>query len=457
MTSDSGRIHYIDDVRMNAFTPNTSSLAHTDNTSVNDSRARNVSAGVENVTHIARMTQEEYSALVNHVSGEYVDLLTPSVVFLSTVAVVGVPGNSLVLLVYLTKLKLTSTKFLIIVMAVFDLLINLVVIPLQLFEIYHQFRYPADPWCGVVKYLTTFVTGVGAYLLLVVAVVRYRKICASFGTQVGVRHAKLITLALIVFSLLGSVPEAILYGQTTTFGRQCDVTQEYKDTSLPSVMFAVRLTVAASLAVALVCLYILIGVKAFHHSTVHGISSTEMSSAAKTKNSLSSSRPETEVESGQNVNVGKDNDSSGSCDHVKDYGDNASKGNETESRSKESESSPNQFCCRCLSDVIASIYSKRRSSTTSTTKRRGMGRTTVTLCVITAVFVLTYIPQLCVLVLFHAGSLDMETLGAAEISVLYFVVHLTFINSATNPIFYSIWDRNFRQKCKQLFTFRNHV
>ena len=101
----------------------------------------------------------------------------------------------------------------------------------------------------------------------------------------------------------------------------------------------------------------------------------------------------------------------------------------------------NNFKNRVRSLSVWTVQSNGRSS-------RGMGRTTKVLFIISLIYILTYLPLLvmqCVKAVFPEGFSDLGTFGMA---LYYLMVNSPYLGCAANPLIYSLCDPNFRSECR---------
>ena len=100
-----------------------------------------------------------------------------TVVMLMVFCVIGVFGNAVILLVYGRLVKLTTTQFLIFVIAIFDFTTALVAVPIVIG--YKMFWFDIDHiyYCKLMLGTVRLCIIPGAFLILIITVVRYCHIC----------------------------------------------------------------------------------------------------------------------------------------------------------------------------------------------------------------------------------------------------------------------------------------
>ncbi|XP_055897715.1 uncharacterized protein LOC106067079 isoform X3 [Biomphalaria glabrata] len=108
---------------------------------------------------------QEYLAALQHEST--LDFI-PALVFLSLLIVVGIAGNTLVLVVYKTKMTRTL-RVLIIHLAFFDLLADILVIPGEIYDMFHVWNFKLPTVCKIRRfYSATFIIS-SALVLVAIA------------------------------------------------------------------------------------------------------------------------------------------------------------------------------------------------------------------------------------------------------------------------------------------------
>ncbi|BFZ11023.1 hypothetical protein BsWGS_14061 [Bradybaena similaris] len=199
--------------------------------------------------------------------------MIPAIVMMGIFAVTGLIGNTLVLIVYSKKFTLSPTKVLIMTIATFDLVANVGAIPSEANIMFDSWNFSNIGSCKSKVLLGSFSTLGGAMSLLLVAIVRYRKVCRPHEWQVTIRQAVIASVAVAVVAFIFSIPYVIIYGIKSkdtpclyVNGSECFADDHYFHTIWPlmnNIFFVLLYIVFSS---SLVWLYVLIGVTAWKHS-----------------------------------------------------------------------------------------------------------------------------------------------------------------------------------------------
>ncbi|XP_070187823.1 uncharacterized protein [Littorina saxatilis] len=135
--------------------------------------------------------------------------------------ITGIIGNVVVCIVYYKKIRYGSVRYYILVMGVVDLLTCVVVMPM---EFVFQLRYDLDYSeleCKAVMFVKAGVVGFSGYLLIVVAIDRYRKVCKPTKKQFNEKKAFGVCAFL---TILTSVPTMFFTGRNTVHFEGTNVT-----------------------------------------------------------------------------------------------------------------------------------------------------------------------------------------------------------------------------------------
>lgn len=129
---------------------------------------------------------------------------------------VGVVGNALVLFTYLKKFKTYSEgRFLIPVLAVVDTIATILNCSYHINDTILMLKFNDDIECKMTWFLGSITTLTSAFVLLLIAIDRYLKICKPFGGQLTIRRKKMAICACVVISLILSVPSIMFRGTAT--------------------------------------------------------------------------------------------------------------------------------------------------------------------------------------------------------------------------------------------------
>ncbi|KAK3583183.1 hypothetical protein CHS0354_025702 [Potamilus streckersoni] len=161
---------------------------------------------------------------LDELNDEEIYRLVPLLVYLILISIIGIGGNGLVCYIYKTKYRLSNSQSFILCLSAIDLFACFVVVPLEFFTILRQFHFEAIWACKLSRFSNTFVTMSSSFLLLAIAVDRYRKVCKSFGWQISSNAARALCVASILAGLAVSWPALILYGKKSFLVQEFNIT-----------------------------------------------------------------------------------------------------------------------------------------------------------------------------------------------------------------------------------------
>ena len=191
--------------------------------------------------------------------------LLPTSVFLILCIVVGVVGNSLVIAIYSLKLRGAKERYFIPYLALVDLL---AVCETAGFNVSYNFRtvnYDNKElcrWSWFFGYLTSVMS---IFILLVIAIQRYLKICKPFAKQMTLKWKRVAMLCTFIGAVVITAPIPVTYGLDPVYSERFNVTGSacrrltQENRSLSLVHAIICNVIVAGVVWALIILYTLIG------------------------------------------------------------------------------------------------------------------------------------------------------------------------------------------------------
>lgn len=159
-----------------------------------------------------------------------------AVVLISVIILPGILGNSLVMAIFYREFKRSSYRTFVLWLAMLDLAGCLLVMPYLLVNIITPVSMDNEIVCKVGRFLSYVIMMTSHFILVVIAVDRYRKICAPHSLQIAQSQTSRFCLGMLIFSVVISIPAVILYGNSTLdIGIQglkatrCFTADQYKD------------------------------------------------------------------------------------------------------------------------------------------------------------------------------------------------------------------------------------
>jgi len=161
-------------------------------------------------------------------------------VYLSVLTILGVPGNILILFIYMVKFKKKAThRTFVIALAITDLLNCVFTIPFEIAQMTHEYTFYTEWLCKCGRTLNAIFTTTSALILVALSANRYRRICQPLGMQLTYHQALKCIVCISFLTLLLSWPESILTGlklhdlENNLTGFDCSNHQHFGDTIYP--------------------------------------------------------------------------------------------------------------------------------------------------------------------------------------------------------------------------------
>ena len=141
--------------------------------------------------------------------------LIPNDVILALYLAVGIVGNSTVLCVYGLRFHgQHRERYFVPFLALADLLACITCVTFTFYLNFHQADFRNETFCKVMWPLSTGTTFVSVFMLLVITIERYYKVCKPFH---DLKHRKLILIVILSLAVLIASPSPLFFGTRVTF------------------------------------------------------------------------------------------------------------------------------------------------------------------------------------------------------------------------------------------------
>ena len=445
--------------------------------------------------------------------------MIPTVFYLVILSVVGMLGNSLVCHVYHTRYNLANSQCFILCLSAIDLFSCAVAIPLETATIFNQYTFEHLWLCMLSRFLNTLGTLSASFLLVFIAIERYRKVCHPFGWQIKANAVKILCVLSVILGVVLSWPAIFIYGKQSVkipeyglTGTECSTDDSMLKTIFP-LMHAAAFGGWFIVGTISVCvMYCFIGREAKKHTKNMQKATSDIKSKHKdntqsdeivhsTENKKAASDENTQdeiVEQRHNVNI---------CGEIKDRSPRVSKCLETVEEQEGETDGDTNYKEETLNDtnkedvagssennkmpklsytpaeirfkpqnarsrlsVIGSRIVRRMSSRVSTTnagptsfvkaqylkQARAQKKTTFLMFLISLAFITSYMPVLLLMITRQLGGRFVDNMTDDGRAVYKFFLRSYFFNCAVNPIIYGVCDPRFRTACKEICSRFSH-
>ncbi|CAC5396156.1 unnamed protein product [Mytilus coruscus] len=350
-------------------------------------------------------------------------------VILGIYLILGTSGNAIVVLVYAFRMnKKKDDRYFIPFLAVVDLLACVCRSSLELAMNFNPVRFQGSVLCKAVWFPTNVTAIASIFLLLVIAIQRYLKVCRPFGLQMTLACKRFSLIVCIVVAVSVSAP-LIVYNdeievinpETNVTGYVCDtdVKSHYGQGFLAYIIFASVCSLV--LMVALTILNICIGrtifkqLRAKHRRkssnnviSRHKVSVCAQSDLLNVDQDVSISDTETSFQPQKNSSLGAQNNSQTQI--------NSSSESDTQNRSTMS-------------------FSHRYS---------------IMFMAIGVAFIISYSPRLILLFITLHDPKFFGKISQTNLTILSVIREMNVVNNVVNPFIYGFFDHTFRKETKKI-------
>ncbi|ESP02852.1 hypothetical protein LOTGIDRAFT_156802 [Lottia gigantea] len=358
-----------------------------------------------NVTEVNNLT-----VLFDDINQEFRLQQLPVVIYLILILLVGIPGNSAVCYIFKSQLTERNTKFFLVYLACLDLISCCVCVPFELTDVLLAYTFDSVAACKFFRFLTTWLQGLSGLTLICVAYVRYRKIFKPFKDLE--RRIRPLCIASAIAALVMAAPALVIFGSRTVkthipdvTGKECSTNDNLLHSPVRIVYYTFLLFTFLFSLICFLVFYILIGVYLNRRSKVP-------------------------LGDGMRKYCGNLRLITSSQDR---------KGNGIGNQPI----SPIASNCMCMS-------MRSRTSQNKETQHLGQlkvktGRMTVIFLAVTVSFVLSFLPFLIVNILRASEIYFVSSENVHETLIYNLCVRSSYVNSAINPVIYSLLNRGFRK------------
>ncbi|KAL3880380.1 hypothetical protein ACJMK2_032624 [Sinanodonta woodiana] len=305
----------------------------------------------------------------------------------------GILGNCLVLYIFKFKYKQCNHRYFIICLAACDLTGSLIGIPFLIADMILTYFFDTTV-CKISRYFNHLLGFCSAFIIMIIAIERYLKICKTNGKQMSYNMARRWCYFSIIFGIFVSLPIAFLYGKTDIHiltVLKCHYQEKYKDTFFPLMyqVFLVLWFIVAMITVCATYTHIVCTIRA------HNAAQNIICQYTRVNNSLVSSE-----------------DVASRSSHLA---------------------------------LTRTVISNRKSN--SAIKAYRLAKM---LFIVAALFFCSYIPYFGVTLVNITKPNVMRSLSPVEMAVIPLCLRSYLINYFANPIVYGFLDGKFRAECQNL-------
>lgn len=401
--------------------------------------------------------------LLSELNDEKVKLMIPVIVYVSLLMILGSLGNILVCVYYRCKTRSSTNSFFIIALAIFDLLVCLITMPIEIIDLRFFYIFTNIPACKISRFLNHFAADGSAITLLAIAVDRYRRLCCPLKTQLEISHARKTIFLAVILAIFLSWPAAIFYQPVTVnvtnprnrslflHGSDCTTTKNDKYKVYLWIFNIVQFVIYIFATTAIIILYSLAGRAIYRYKRRRlkyasiRIITREYRNCAGTDCSLGERKTYTSEYCNENGSVPDSEETT-----IQTIESKLEKGMSANISSSERELNISKDQKRKCTKLPISVSNKATASKpvykTDRTPDVSTVKCTILMLVITIFYIVGYLPYL-VLVIWRIfqKSYEGDILSDAGLVGFNIGIRSYLINSAVNPILYGFFNDNFRK------------
>lgn len=401
----------------------------------------------------------------------------PVAVFVGLLALVGIVGNFHILIVISRNIQHHSTYHVLIsALAVSDLFVCVTYLPVEISMVMKPFSFNYDVTCRLAM-LNSYIWGIWTvFLILLIALERYRRICHPVSGQISCSTARKLCAVLFIIAIFNAAPMSYISGthtfalSNTTNGYECFISDDLGDSYLPLGYFIFLLVEVLGIGLCIVLLYFLI-----HRKIKRSISQRKR--LTKTCDIAKTEQPETNSNLFKSLNIRELNSNNGiSVLNIdRQYSQFTEHENNQQTTSEQrniqssihqldelkrntlsftlSVTSVNSLNCQKL-QAKRTISSKPLCVTKREAITNNVTKVTVGLFLITIIFFVTLITFMVLTLLRILAKETLSNMSATEAYIFLFGFELGYLNHVVNCFIYFYNDRRFRKELKTIYSCR---
>ena len=405
----------------------------------------------------------------------------PTIVFVAILSVIGFIGNIHVLVVFIFKVKHKSTYTVYVTsLAIIDLLVCTIHMPGEILDLYIPYDFWSSVTCRLFRFNNFALSVASVFVLLAVAIDRYKRVCRTLGKQWSVSFSKKLVIGSATMGVFFASPALVLFGIRTIdlspnkTVETCFFSNEYKD------------SMAIVIWIGFVYMAFIVGciIMVFSYGSIgYHIRKQAKERAFLTKSINSDRKIDTEIYNGAAISSKNKfkprrskSDIFNNISHISESKlelalhqlDSDKLNTFPRNQSSKSPYKAKIFKASSLSSLTKDKVTRSGNATrassmnsiasgldTPRSKEKSMSKeankTTKTVSLITVIFIICYIPYLTFGIVFGLNPEFKSYLNEEELIVYRLAMRLSLVNNVCNPFIYGIFDKRFMQLCKDMY------
>ncbi|XP_014769524.1 RYamide receptor [Octopus bimaculoides] len=159
--------------------------------------------------------------ILEELNAEMVDVYFPVITCLIFTMIAGGIGNCILAYVYYYKFEITSTQVFVVALAMNDFLTCIICIPMEMVILHFSFTFHSDIACRLIRYIVSTAIVISAYIICIISVDRYMRVCRSFQPQISVQKSKKIVAFLVIAAAITTIVIPFVYFKNKRMAKHC--------------------------------------------------------------------------------------------------------------------------------------------------------------------------------------------------------------------------------------------
>ncbi|XP_061173009.1 dopamine receptor 2-like [Saccostrea echinata] len=391
-----------------------------------------------------------------------------TVVMLVILMVIGVIGNIHVLAVFGLNFQKSSTYVTFVFsLAVINFLMCSIEIPFEILDLLYPYGLFSGSFCKVFRSSNAGLSMSSVFLLLLIAVDRYKRVCHPLKIQWSIKKSRILIVTVISVATFLAIPVIFVFGPHTTeiaagvHVQKCFFDDNVKGSLYPLMYLVVLQLVAVVSELVLVFSYLSIGLAIRKHARKRAKMTQFQIKRSKIKkvcsenlNSLSNHSSLSDMDSVKTLSISiidikEKMEMSG--DDPKEHDNEISKYDKQKSKTTQTPEADNDFSdvhddednnrnsCSTTQSEVKNNIKKKRASINSQAKKH-----TKVFFVVTLVFIIMYTPYLILGVFLALKDKFRENMNDVELTFYRLAMRLVYVNDVINCFIYGVFDHRFK-------------